>query len=67
MEDEAGDDRWKIRWILCCNATASVGSCKPVQVKGSRLLKILSTASSKKTMIHALFALPMWMLILFVV
>ncbi len=31
--------KWHIRWHLCCNATASYGSCKPVQDEGSSLLK----------------------------
>ena len=39
--DVADNSEWKIKWTWCCNATASVGSCKPVQVKGSGLLKKL--------------------------
>lgn len=41
VENDASSEKWKIKWVFCCNATASIGSCKPVQVKGSEILKRL--------------------------
>ena len=38
IHNQASGD-WKIKWRLCCNATAPIGSCKPEQIKGSSLLK----------------------------
>ncbi len=35
------DPKWQIEWNMSCNSTSPVGSCKPIQVKGSGVLKKL--------------------------
>jgi len=41
VKNESDDPKWAIEWQLSCNATANVGECKPVQVKGSSTFRHL--------------------------
>ncbi|BAT72074.1 type IV pilus assembly protein PilE [Thermosulfidibacter takaii ABI70S6] len=41
VENYATSEDWKIVWSLNCTAGAPVGSCKPVQEKGSGILRKL--------------------------
>ena len=41
VKNETTDPQWQIEWSLNCTSDAPVGSCKPVQIKGSGVLKKL--------------------------
>ncbi|QJA06515.1 prepilin-type N-terminal cleavage/methylation domain-containing protein [Thermosulfurimonas marina] len=41
VKNETTDPQWQIEWELSCNATASLGACKPVQTKGTSIFRSL--------------------------
>jgi len=41
VKNETTDPYWQIEWSLNCTSDAPVGACKPVQIKGSGVLKKL--------------------------
>ncbi len=39
VENKPSAPEWKVKWVLSCDVNATYGSCKPVQIKGSSILK----------------------------
>lgn len=39
VKNLTNDEKWQIEWRLTCGFGAAIGSCKPVQIKGSSTFK----------------------------